>query len=95
VSGIISQDEFIQMKAEYKAKIATLSARADAIRNNRDIAENRAKQYRGFADAVSKAISNDELTGEIIERLIDKILVHPDKSFDVLFKFSDEYKEVA
>jgi DNA invertase Pin-like site-specific DNA recombinase len=95
VSGILSRDEFIQMKADYEAKIAALSVRADAIRNARSQEETQAEKYRDFADAVSAAISDDKLTGEIIERLIDKILVYPDKSFDVLFKFANEYKEVA
>jgi len=43
------------------------------------------------AYAVSHILSNEALTAAIIDLLIAKVNVHPDKSFDVLFNFKDEY----
>jgi len=95
VSGLLTADEFTQMKSDYEVKIAALSARADEIRNNKRETEQNASQYRDLASAVSAVIANDTLTAELIDRLVDKILVSPDKSFEVRFKFADEFSEVT
>jgi DNA invertase Pin-like site-specific DNA recombinase len=94
VTGIIDADEFKQMKADYEAKIATLSERADEIRGNSREAESTAVEYRDLVDAVSASLHNETLTGKIIDRLVDKILVRQDKSVEVYFKYADEFKEV-
>lgn len=94
VSGLITQDEFVKMKADYEAKIEALSRRADEIRGRKREIKEQVSEYHDLADAVSAAISNDNLTAEIIDRLVDKILVHPDKSFEVIFRFKDEFEEV-
>jgi len=94
VSGLITKDEFIQMKAGYETKIEALPKQADAIRNRKYEAKSQATEYGNIADAVSAAVSDDTLTAEIIERLVQEIKVFPDKSFKVVFKFRDEFKEV-
>ena len=94
VGGLITQDEFIQMKADYEGKIAALSKQADEIRERKYTTKAAATEYRDIAEAVAAAISDDTLTTEIIDRLVDKIKVHPDKSFEVLYKFRDEFREV-
>ena len=94
VDGIITKDEFVQMKADYEAKLDALSRQADEIRNRKYKAKADAAEYRELADVISTAIGDDKLTGEIVDRLIQEIRVYPDKSFDVSFKFQDEFKEV-
>lgn len=94
VSGLITQDEFVRMKTDYEAKIEALSKQADAIRSRKYEAKAQAAEYRDLADAVSAAISDDSLTAEIINRLIQEIRVSPDKSFIVTYRFRDEFKEV-
>ena len=95
VDGIITKDEFVQMKSDYETKIADLSERADEIRNNHRETENKKIKYSDFADAVSAVLANDMLTADIIENLIDKIFVNPDKSFEINFKFSDIFGGVV
>ena len=95
ISGLITKDEFVQMKADYLTNIERLSNRADEIRNQRYETSAHATEYRDFADAVSTAICDDELTAEIIERLVQEIRVRPDKSFDVVFRFRNEFGEVC
>jgi DNA invertase Pin-like site-specific DNA recombinase len=91
VGGAISRSEFVQMKADYEAKIAVLSRRADEIRGSRREAERRNKEYADFGEAVSAVLSSDSLTGEIIEKLVEKVLVNPDKSVEMHFKFADAF----
>ncbi len=91
-SGLITQSEYTRMKADYEAKIAELSERADAIRNRGYERAARADQQRTLAEAVEAAVSSDELTGEIIERLVEGIHVNPDKSFEIVLRYRDEFE---
>ena len=95
VKGLITPDEFVQMKSDYENKIAELSNRADTIRSNRSSAECRAEEFRTMAEAVQKTIGNNNLTTEIVERLVDRIIVSADRSFEVSLRYFDEFKEVC
>ena len=95
VSGLITQNEFIQMKADYEQKVKTLTERANEIRNSRYNAEAEKLECRDLADAVSSVLSDKRLTAEIVDKLIDKILVNPDKSVQIFFSFENEFKGVA
>jgi hypothetical protein len=92
--GMITTEEFVSMKADYEAKIEALSKRADEIRAGRRDEKSSKQAYRDFADAASDALANHELSAEIIDRLVEKILVRRDKSFEIVLRFRDEFKEV-
>jgi len=95
VSGLIDRNEYMLLKSEYEAKIKTLSEKADEIRNRKYELKSLATEYRDLSDAVSAAVSDNKLTSEIINKLVSKIVVNPDKSFEVSFLFKDEFSEVA
>jgi len=95
VNDLITQAEFVQMKADYEAKIEMLSKKADEIRNRRYEAQARVSEYHDVADAASATLANDKLTATLMDRLIQEIRVYPNKSFDVLFRFRDEIGEGA
>jgi hypothetical protein len=95
VNALITADEFVRMKTGYEAEISTLSERADELRELRCEAAAAAEKYRDIAGAVSAALADNRLTTEIIERLVDKIFVKPDKSFEIRFTFSDEFADAA
>ena len=94
VCGMITKDEFIQMKADYEAKIAALSKLADKIRGRKYNTKAAVTEYRDIADAVSAAVNDDALTAEIIDRLVKEIKVKPDKTFEVVYTYRDEFREV-
>lgn len=90
VNGLITPDEFVSMKADYEAKIEALSQEADEMRRQRREREAAAHDARDVADATSEAIVENMLTADIASRLVDKILVSRDKSFEVQFCFEDD-----
>ena len=94
VAGLITVDEFIAMKADYEGKIAALSKRADQIRTQRRERASKQESYRDFTDAVSDALSSKELTADTINCLVEKMQVQRDKSFEILLRFKDEFREV-
>ena len=91
VGGVITRNEFVQMKTDYEAKITDLSSRAKEIRNSRRETEQKSKEYTDFTEAVAAVTANDNLTEEIIDKLVEKVLVNPDKSVEVYFKFADVF----
>lgn len=95
VCGIISQDEFTQMKADYEMRISTLSCRADEIRNEQRNNEKQLANHLDISDAISAALNTGELTAELVDSLIDRIIVYPNKSFDIQFRFESEFEEVC
>ena len=94
VAGLINAEEFTAMKTDYEGKITALSKRADQIRTQRRERATEQESYRGFADAASDALSSKELTADTINCLVEKIQVQRDKSFEILLRFKDEFREV-
>ncbi|GHU94554.1 hypothetical protein FACS1894208_05820 [Clostridia bacterium] len=87
---LITTDEFSQMKSDYERKVKELSGRADAIRHEKRATESDIKDFLNLSDAVFSVKCKFDLTAELVDTLIDKILVSHDKSFEVVFKFRDE-----
>jgi len=95
VNGLVSKEEYVQMKADYEARIKALTEKADDIRNRQYELKSQATEYRDLAEAVSAIISNKTLTTDLIDRLVKEVRVHPDKSFNVVYRFRDEFTEVS
>ncbi|MDL2258455.1 recombinase family protein [Eubacteriales bacterium OttesenSCG-928-K08] len=89
VSGLLTPDEFVSMKADYEAKLEALSQEADAIRQQRRDQEAAAHDAFDTADATSQAVTENVLTADLIDRLVEKIQVRYDKSFEIQFCFED------
>lgn len=94
VAGLITADEFAAMKADYETKIEALSERADQLRARRRERKSEQESYRVFADAASDALAGSELSADIIDRLVEKVLVRRDKSFEITLRFQNEFGEV-
>jgi hypothetical protein len=94
VGGIITADEYKWMKADYTDRIERLSALADNIRNARRVQESKVEAFSNMKEAVSALIENNELTAGIVDRLVQRICVHPDKSFQINLLYNDEFMEV-
>lgn len=93
VSGLITENEFVSMKDRYNAEIEALSLEADEIRRQARDRESAAQEASDMASALSSALTEKDLTPEIVDRLVERILVSRDKSFEVRFRFQDEFVE--
>jgi len=93
VGGLITTGEFVSMKADHLAKIEALSQEASEIRKHTHERKSVALGARDTAVATSEVIMGKELTAATVDRLVDKILVKRDKSFEICFCFKDEFAE--
>ena len=94
VNGNITAEEFASMKSDYEAKIEALSQQADELRQQRREREAALHDAGELACAVSRATQENELTAEIVDKLVEKILVSRDKSFEVQLRSCDWPEEV-
>lgn len=94
VSGVIMTEEFTSMKADYEAKIEALSRQADELRQQRREREAAIHEANDMAYAVSRAVHESKLTAEVVDKLVEKILVSRDKSFEIQLHCCDGFEEV-
>lgn len=94
-SGLISQVEYMTLKADFAKRISDLDA---TIANLNKTAE----EYEKGITAENKFISHfkkygniDKLTRPLLVELVDRILVHEGGDITIQFKFSDAYQEVV
>jgi len=90
VSSDISDAEYKDMKSAYEIKIATLTAQ---IKHLRETIHSRAHQVATLSQAhanVQRLEQISDLTAEIIDRLVERITVHPNGRIEVKFSFLDE-----
>jgi len=90
VSGDISDAEYKDMKAAYEAKVASLAARTKGLREE---IQKRARLESSLSQAhasVRTITAISDLTAEMIDRLIERIVVYPDGRIYVKFSFLDE-----
>ncbi|MDR0840065.1 MAG: recombinase family protein [Christensenellaceae bacterium] len=93
LGSLITAEEFSAMKARYESEIKALSRRADEICTARRDRASGFASYCAFSDAAAGALNGHELTAESIDRLVEKILVRRDKSFEIVLRFRDEFEQ--
>jgi len=90
MSGDISDTEYKDMKEAYETKIATLSTQINHLRENihaRDLQEKALSQAYSSIQVIEQA---SDLTAEVIDKLIEKIVVYQNLRIGVAFRFLDE-----
>lgn len=92
VTDLISDDEYISMKAEYAAKISALMERADTLRNRERELDDRLDEYHSLTNAALSVKSKFDLTTNLVDQLVEKIIIRHDKSIEICFRFSDEFQ---
>ncbi|GHV41782.1 resolvase [Clostridia bacterium] len=90
VTGDIDEQEYRDMKQSYESKIAALTEREQELR---EILRERHLKH-AVLDKANKQLGAvsliTDLTAPVIDALVEKILVFPDKHIEVRFKFTDE-----
>jgi DNA invertase Pin-like site-specific DNA recombinase/ferredoxin-like protein FixX len=90
VQGDISESEYKDMKQDYETKIAALTARVKFLRESIHI---NAEQEKAFTQAhknVQTIEQISDLTAEIIDSLVEKIIIHQDGRLEVKFRFLND-----
>lgn len=94
-SGVITQQEYLALKANIAEKIAVLDTKIENVKKTLDAYAHGIDDENAFITAFKKYENFTELTRGMLVELVDEILVHDNASIDVNFKFADAYQQVV
>lgn len=97
VQGILTSEEYFDMKADYETLISELSCKIEQLEIDMDTLDNQIAKYKEM-EQDAKALAQDHaLTAELIGRLIECIEIDHERNIHVSFYFKSEFqgKEAA
>ena len=94
-SGVITQQEYLALKANIAEKISVLDIKIENVKKTLDAYAHGIDVENAFITAFKKYENFTELTRGMLVELVDEILVHDNASIDVNFKFADAYQQVV
>jgi hypothetical protein len=90
VQGDISDSEYKDMKGDYETKIAALAVQIKYLRESVHIHAQQEKAFLQAHKSVQTIEQISDLTADIIDKLVERIIVHQDGRLDVKFRFLDD-----
>ena len=95
ISGDITNAEYKEMKQSYETSIDLLSNQVRQLRESARLAALDVAKKSSAAENIGAVSRISELTAEIVDTLIDKIVVFEHKRLEIHFKFTDEIAMVG
>jgi DNA repair exonuclease SbcCD ATPase subunit len=90
VSGLITSDEYRDLRENYETKMNDNLTRITELENRLKEFDKQIAEYIELSELMKKA-GNKGITAELIDRLVEKIRFYSDKSIEVDFKFVSEF----
>ena len=94
VTGILAPAEYTELKTGYEQKIKTATAQSQQFSAQQKELETQMTTYIELSDWLASVGDDMTLTGELLNRLVDRIVVHSSQEISVHFKFKDEFREI-
>ena len=95
VQGILTNEEYFELKADYEESINTLSGEIEALQKNMDTLDSRLVRYRAMEKDAKSLAQDHALTAELIDRLIERIEIDHERNIHVTFRFKSEFQGKA
>ena len=91
--GVISRGEYDSLRGQFETRLMELTAEATRLREEVQTQEENSRRLRMLREEDAALRENPVLTKELIDRLIERIDVSPDKSLRIRWTFKNEYGE--
>ena len=95
VQGILTSEEYFELKAGYEESITVLSGDIEALEKGMDVLDDQLVRYRAMEKDAKSLAQDHVLTAELIERLIDRIEIDHERNIRVSFRFKSEFQREA
>ncbi len=95
VQGILTNEEYFELKADYEESIRTLSGEIEALEKDMDALDSRFVRYRAMEKDAKSLTQDHALTAELIDRLIERIEIDHERNIHVTFRFKSEFQGKA
>ncbi|MFR3948458.1 MAG: recombinase family protein [Ruminococcus sp.] len=92
VQGILTNDEYFELKADYEHAINALSGEIEVFEKSMDSPDNQLARYRAMEKDAKTLAQDHVLTAELIERLIERIEIDHERNIHVTFRFKNEFQ---
>lgn len=92
--GLIDEEQYVQISGKYAEKIRELSARLVEVQK---VQAEHSSEYRidgGWKAVVDKYLDMRNLTREMVEAFVDKVVVHEGACVEVYLKYDDVLEEL-
>lgn len=83
VQGILTSDEYFELKAGYEESITVLSGDIEALEKDMDALDDQLVRYRAMEKDAKSLAQDHVLTAELIERLIERIEIDHERNIRV------------
>lgn len=92
VNGIITQEEYQEMRTSYGDKISDTLRKINEVENRQAELKKQYSQYCDLSDAVSVITENNTLTKELINKLISRTEIYKGKKVEITYSFDNEFE---
>jgi len=87
--GLLDSGEYMQASREYASRVGELSARLDEMLGTQAAYSREYHVDRDWKAAVEKFLGSRELTKEMVDAFVEKVLVHEDGSLEIHLAYDD------
>lgn len=94
VTGILSDEEYQEMRAGYGEKIERASALIQELTVNQKDMETRIADYIDLSGLIAGIKGKEDITAVLIDRLIDRVRVFSDRHIEVGFRFESGWRRL-
>lgn len=94
-SGLISQEEYLQLKGQLNEKISGLERSLASLRKSQEEFSRGLPEDNAFLAHFTQCGRIEALTRPLLVELVDKIYVHEGGKITIRFKFKDAYEQAA
>lgn len=90
----MSEREYLQLNEEYSERIEKLEHHADELTEAMEGYRHTLMRGTELREAIEKFRNKRKLSKEMVEELVERVIVHEDKSMEVVFRYDDEMKKL-
>lgn len=94
VSGLLTHDEYLKMKAGYEQKFQDAFTHVQCLQEQQAKLERQAKEYTSLAEQLAKVDGDTELTAQLVDALIERVTVNSADDIVIDFRFENAFDEL-
>jgi hypothetical protein len=95
VTGIITADEYGELRDGYENKIADGHNRVKALEKRQKELEKQMGEYLEMSDLLAGVNNGEDITAALIDRLVERIRVFHDRRIEVDFRFNSGFEQLC
>lgn len=92
VTGILTSDEYLSMRAGYQEQIKTNMERVQALEMHQKELESQAERFTSLSARLAGVKDDTALTAALVDQLIERITVHSKNQLDITFRFQSGFE---